>query len=181
VNDKVRALEQQMLALKDEIRQAREEVEAQPVANHVFETEAGEVRLSDLFGDQEDLLVIHNMGKSCSYCTLWADGLDALVPHLARRAAVVLVNGDPVDVQKSHAASRGWRHHRVVRDASGEFTRAVGMLTEDGWMPGLSGFRKDASGVKMTGQTYFGPGDDFCGVWPAFELLEGGAKGWEPT
>ena len=45
-----------------------------PVEDVVFESEVGPVRLSELFGEHDDLVIIHNMGASCRYCTLWADG-----------------------------------------------------------------------------------------------------------
>src|SRR5213595_1729644 len=37
-------------------------------------------RLSELFGKHEDLILIHNMGAGCMYCTMWADGLNGLFP-----------------------------------------------------------------------------------------------------
>ncbi|MBX3097627.1 MAG: DUF899 family protein [Fimbriimonadaceae bacterium] len=182
MNETIRNIESQIEQLKQQLAKARAEAVPEPVANHQFESPDGDKTLSDLFGDQEDLLVIHNMGQSCNYCTLWADGLDAFVPHLQRRAAVMLVNGDPLEQQASHKASRAWRHMPMVRDASGEFTKAMGMMDDDGdRAPGISGFRKATDGsIHRTGTTWFGPGDDFCSVWPAFELLAGGSKGWEP-
>ena len=38
---------------------------------------------------KRDLIVIHNMGASCPYCTLWADGFNGIYDHLADRAAFV--------------------------------------------------------------------------------------------
>jgi predicted dithiol-disulfide oxidoreductase (DUF899 family) len=63
----------------------------------------GSVQLSDLFGEHEDLIVIHNMGVSCPYCTLWADGFNGLIRHLEDRAAFVMVSPDPPDIQKEFA------------------------------------------------------------------------------
>src|SRR5437660_1814645 len=34
------------------------------------------VSLASLFGEHEDMIVIHNMGVWCAYCTLWADGFN---------------------------------------------------------------------------------------------------------
>ncbi|TVS08776.1 MAG: DUF899 domain-containing protein, partial [Phycisphaerales bacterium] len=47
---------------------------AEPVGEYAFTTSDGEVSLADLFAGKRDLLIIHNMGKRCSYCTMWADG-----------------------------------------------------------------------------------------------------------
>ena len=44
------------------------------------------VNLHSLFGTKDDLIIIHNMGKSCPYCTLWADGLIGFKKHLENRA-----------------------------------------------------------------------------------------------
>lgn len=67
------------------------------------------VRLSDLFGRHEDLMVVHNMGSSCPGCTLWADGYNGVHHHVVTRAAFVVSSPDPPDVQEAFAASRGWR------------------------------------------------------------------------
>jgi len=46
------------------------------------------VALSSLFGDHRDIIVVHNMGQSCRYCTMWADRFNGLYPYLANRSAV---------------------------------------------------------------------------------------------
>jgi hypothetical protein len=70
----------------------------------------------------------------------------------------------------------------MVQDATKEFSSAMGMYSEKGWWPGASGFHKDSEGkMTRTGIGTFGPGDEICMVWPLFELLDGGAKGWEPS
>ena len=40
---------------------------ARDVGGFVFATPDGEVALRDLFGVQDDLIVVHNMGAGCSY------------------------------------------------------------------------------------------------------------------
>ena len=34
---------------------------------------------------KDDLVVIHNMGASCAYCTLWGDGFNGVYEHLANK------------------------------------------------------------------------------------------------
>jgi predicted dithiol-disulfide oxidoreductase (DUF899 family) len=121
------------------------------------------------------------MGKSCNYCSLWADGLDGYFPHIAGRAALVLVSPDDPATQRAFAEQRGWRYP-TVSDSTGEFTKAMGMYNEtDGYWPGVSSFHKaDDGALTRKNTTFFGPGDDFCPVWPLMELLEGGQQGWEP-
>jgi predicted dithiol-disulfide oxidoreductase (DUF899 family) len=67
-----------LLALHDEIRALQKTIELQPVQDYVFEGWSGPVRLSELFAGKRDLFVIHNMGTSCRYCTMWADGFNGV-------------------------------------------------------------------------------------------------------
>jgi predicted dithiol-disulfide oxidoreductase (DUF899 family) len=66
------------------------------------------VKLSALFGDKDELLVIHNMGKGCVYCTMWADGFRGDAPHIQNRMAMVLTSPDKPEVMAAFAADRNW-------------------------------------------------------------------------
>ena len=138
-------------------------------------TDGQAVRLSELFGEHDDLLVVHNMGRGCNYCTLWADGFRGYVDHIDRRCAFVLCSDDSPEIVAGHAAARGW-NFRCVSGAGTGFARAMGYADEQGNpLPGVSSFHRQASGsIVRTGHMPFGPGDDFCPVWPLFDLLEGG-------
>lgn len=151
-----------------------------PVEDFVFESEVGPVRLSELFGEHDDLVIIHNMGGSCRYCTLWADGFSGYLRHIEERTSFVVVSPDSPEAQRKLAQARGWSF-RMVQDAEQRFSQELGMLVEGGWWPGASGYHREADGqITLTGLRTFGPGDQFCLVWPLFELLDGGPKGWEP-
>ncbi len=103
----------------------------------------GPVRLSQLFGGGRDLIVIHNMGASCPYCTMWADGYNGLYAHIATRAALVVSSPDPPDVQRRFARSRGWRFP-IVSHQGTTFAADMGYRSRDGgWLPGLSAFRRE--------------------------------------
>lgn len=142
------------------------------------------VSLADLFQDREDLIVIHNMGKGCSYCTLWADGLNGVLPHLEDRSGIVLMNADAPDVQREFAASRGWKF-RMVQDAEGAFTTDMGFARmSDGkryLAPGYSTFHRAADGsITRVAYDMFGPGDTYMPVFHMFPLLKDGENGWTP-
>ena len=77
--------------------------------NYLFDTLNGQTTLLELFADQDRLLVIHNMGQGCRYCTLWADGLNGFVPHIESGMALVLVSKDAPELQRRFANSRAWR------------------------------------------------------------------------
>ena len=68
-----------------------------------------QVSLLDLFGDKNELFVVHNMGKSCSYCTMWADGFNGIYHHLIDQASFVVASPDTPEVQENFAAERKWR------------------------------------------------------------------------
>ena len=95
------------------MRDIQASIEPEEVADYEFATPDGPVRLSGLFGDKRDLIVILNMGASCPACTLWADGYSGLYPHIAQRAAFVVSSPDVPEVQQRFAASRGWRFPMV--------------------------------------------------------------------
>jgi predicted dithiol-disulfide oxidoreductase (DUF899 family) len=142
------------------------------------------VTLDELFGDKEDLIVIHNMGKGCVYCTLWADEINGIRQHLSNRAALAVINPNPIEVQKEFAASRGWQF-RMLSDADMDFTLDMGFAIEkDGKryaQPGFSTFHRDADGkISRVGYDEFGPGDQYSSVWHFFDLLKDGVKEWEP-
>jgi predicted dithiol-disulfide oxidoreductase (DUF899 family) len=99
--------------LRREMRTLRAEAEPEQVRDYELATPQGSVRLSSLFGDKRDLIVIHNMGVSCAYCTLWADGYNGIYHHLIERAAFVVSSPDPPDVQRTFAQERGWRFPMV--------------------------------------------------------------------
>ena len=115
----------------------------------MFEGWSGPVRLSELFAGKRDLFVIHNMGTTCRYCTMWADGFNGVYEHLADRAAFVLATPNTPDVQKQFAKSRGWRFP-MVSHAGNSFAKDLGYRLERGdetgedssrWVPGVSAFQ----------------------------------------
>lgn len=182
MTSRIQELEAQIEQLKQELSKARRETKPERVSDYTFQSSEGDISLSKLFGERQDLLVIHNMGKSCNYCTMWADLLPCQLRHLERRAAVVVISPDAPETQRAFAAERGWTM-RMVSDQGGQFTPDMGFKTDtDGYWPGVSAFHKESDGtIVRTGKAVFGPGDDFCPPWHFFDLLQGGAGDWEPN
>ncbi len=176
---RIAELEEQIRSAQAEQRQLiRESTDHSPVRDFAFETTAGPVLLSALFGEHKDLIVIHNMGASCSYCTLWADGFNGVLPHLNNRAGFVVVSPDAPDVQESLAKSRGW-NFTLVSDTQ-SFTTAMGYRSTDSVTPGFSTFRKEGDVIRRVGHASFGPGDPYSGIWHLFAMLDGGVAKWGP-
>lgn len=178
--------------LQTEIQERQEELELlrrargpEPVEDHLLQGPEGPLRLSALFGDHDDLLLIHNMGRRCPYCTMWADGFQGLLRHLQERAAIVLCSPDAPPEQAAFAASRGWTLP-MVSDPSGEVTTALGFReVKDGrtmLTPGVSAFHRSPSGEihRVTSDT-FGPGDAYNAGWHLMGLLQDGVGPWRPT
>jgi predicted dithiol-disulfide oxidoreductase (DUF899 family) len=182
VPDDVRRLEDEIARLKARLAQLRRSAPRPMVPDYTLRRGDGSpVRLSELFNGKPDLLIIHNMGRSCPYCTLWADGFNGVAEHLASRAGVALVSPDQPATLEKFSKERGWRFP-VVSSHGSPFTRDLGFEPETGkqW-PGASGLRRNADGsiVRVAAAT-FGPGDDFCSVWHLFDLLAEVADGWQP-
>jgi len=180
---RIQDLEQQISALKQELAAARAERQPDPILeDYEFQTLDGARRLSELFGDHPDLILVHNMGGGCNYCTLWADGYSGYLRHINTRASFVVVSPDTPEQQRRLAEARGWGF-TMAQDADRRFTTEMGYYREDegGWWPGVSVFHRDADGtITRTGEAGLGPGDDFCMVWPLFEMCPGGVGDWEP-
>lgn len=68
-------LELEIMEKTQALAALRQEEGGIEVADYTFRTSGGEATLSGLFAGRERLLVIHNMGQGCRYCTLWADGI----------------------------------------------------------------------------------------------------------
>jgi len=172
------AYRSQIAELRQKMREAQASVEPEPVRDYEFATPEGSVRLSQLFGGKQDLFVIHNMGRSCPHCTLWADGFNGLYPHIADRAAFVVSSPDAPDVQRRFAADRGWRFPMVSHQGS-SFAADMGYHSaKDGWLPGVSVLRRGGERILRVADTGFEPSDDFCSLWHLFDLLPEGAAGW---
>jgi predicted dithiol-disulfide oxidoreductase (DUF899 family) len=179
---KLVAMEKKIKSDKSRLTKLRQGATPEPVGNYTFTQHDGsQATLSSLFGAKQDLILVHNMGKGCAYCTLWADGFNGLTPHLENRAAFVVVSKDDLETQRRFYESRGWTF-KMVSSFGTTFSRDLHFEDEKGHqMPGVSAFRKDAEGnVVRTGFTYFGPGDDFCALWPMLDLLPEGSAGWGP-
>lgn len=175
-------LEHQIYQLNQELFEARKETTPEPVEDATFLRNDGtSVRLSELFGQHDTLILIHNMGAACPYCTLWADLFTSVVPKLQERTSFVLVSPDPPAAQAKIREKRGWNFDTVC-DETGDWTRAMGYLGENGYWPGCSAFHRDADGkITRVNRTIFGPGDSFNSIWHFFSLLPGGAGDWEPS
>ena len=163
-NSKIVELEQRIAELSAELNALRRTSPATPVPNYPFRTETGDTTLRNLFGDRDKLLVIHNMGHGCRYCTLWADGFNGLLPHLESALAVVLVSKDSPEVQRNFANSRGWRF-RLASHGGGAYIQEQGVYGSAENYPGAVVYELDGDAMRRKNACVFGPGDIYCALW----------------
>jgi predicted dithiol-disulfide oxidoreductase (DUF899 family) len=185
IDKEIDSLESELELAKQRLVEARKRRPREEVQNYLFKgVDDGDVRLSELFGVKNDLILVHNMGTGCCHCTMWADGFTGLVPHLQDRAAFVVCSPDKPEVQKKFAAKRNW-NFKMVSAHDNSFIRDMGFWEDSGpypgpW-PGVSTFHRDPDGkIFRVAKTHFSPNDDFCAVWPFLDMLENGSNGWEP-
>ena len=139
-----------------------------------------EVKLSELFGERDELILVHNMGRKCPYCTLWADGFNGIYKHIEDRAAFVVVSPDDPETQKTFASGRNWKF-RLYSAQGSSFIKDMGFEGEKGdYWPGVSTFVKKDDKIFRIAKDSFGPRDNYCSVWHLFDLLPQGAGVWQP-
>lgn len=172
-------LEKQLVGLKKKLALARRKTGKRLVPDYELHGWGGGVRLSELFGDKKELIVIQNMGRHCSYCTLWADGFNGMLPHLEDRAAFVVCSPDSSETQQAFAGARGWKF-RMVSSQETTFKKDLGFESKGRALPGVTTFQKDARGkIWQVASAGFGPGDDYCSLWSLLDLLPKGVN-WTP-
>jgi predicted dithiol-disulfide oxidoreductase (DUF899 family) len=175
----IEALEMQIYELTARLNKLRQAASGSEVGAYRFATLAGEVSLLDLFGDKDTLLLIHNMGQGCRYCTLWADGFNGFLPHLESAMSVVLVSKDDPELQRRFANSRGWRF-RLASHGGGDYMTEQSVQDGGGNMPGAVVYTRDGSMVRRKNAVIFGPGDRFCSAWNLLALAGLDEGSWTP-
>lgn len=181
VQQRLEALHEQRTALQNEILALQAEAAAMPVRDYeLHDPDGNPVRLSELFGAGDQLILVHNMGFRCSYCTMWADGFNALHPYIQRRAAFVVVSNDTPEQQKRGAELRGWTFPLYTARGTSLFLD-LGFEQDGNYWPGVSTLVKDADGLRRHSSAIFGPGDVFNPAWHFFDLLERNDESIEPT
>lgn len=173
-------LRKTFLAARAELKQALAEAFSCEVQDYAFASVNGPATLSSLFGAKRDLFVIHNMGRGCNSCTMWADGFNGLYPHIADRAAFVVSNAETPDQQREFAASRGWKFPMVSTQGT-TFAADMGFTNAAGKpMPGVSAFQRQDGKIVRVSASGFNDDDEFCPVWRLFDMLPEGASDWRP-
>jgi predicted dithiol-disulfide oxidoreductase (DUF899 family) len=168
-------LEKELGKIRKKMLKVQSKLGKKEVQDYTLKDSGGsDVKLSQLFGDKKDLVLIHNMGKACRYCTLWADGFNGNFYFIQKLAGFALVSPDTPEVQKSFAAERGWKFP-MYSGAGSAFIKDMGYQDKKGgYLPGASVFHKNDDGsITRVSKTFFGPGDFYCSVWHFLDMVPG--------
>ena len=179
MSETISDLEKQIFELTTRLNELRKSSTGDVVPNYTFATLNGESTLLDLFGDRDQLLLIHNMGQGCRYCTLWADGFNGFLPHLESELAVVLVSKDSPEVQRQFANSRDWRF-RLASHGGGDYIREQTVCQGEMNMPGAVVYERDNDTIRRRNSCVFGPGDLYCSMWGLLALAGRDDGNWTP-
>lgn len=174
LGEQIRELQKKEIALKQKWG-------ARDVADYELQGPDGAVKLSEAFGDKSLMVLVHNMGKQCPYCTLWADGFNSIygniengVPGGETRAAFIVVSPDDPQTQAEYAQSRGWKF-RMLSAKDSSLPKDLGYQdAEKGYyLPGVSILKKEGGKITRVARDFFGPGDNYNFVFRMFELMPG--------
>lgn len=175
----IQAIEQQIFELNMKLVALRKNGANIEVPNYSFQTLEGSVTLRELFGDKDKLLLIHNMGQACRYCTLWADGFNGFVSHIESAMSLVLVSKDAPEIQRRFASSRAWRF-RLASHGGGPYIEEQSVVKDQGNMPGAVVYERVGDKIVRQNSCVFGPGDLYCSMWGLLGLARLGAEDWTP-
>jgi predicted dithiol-disulfide oxidoreductase (DUF899 family) len=173
VKARISELSRKLIRERQELVGLLRETAIGPVDDYEFrDLDGSAVRLSDLFGERSDLIVVQNMGVDCSYCAMWADGFNGIVDHLRNRAGFAVCMPESPETVRAFAASRSWRFP-VVSSANNSFKKDLGFGdASTGYMPGVSTFARSGGVIRNVANDEFQPGDVYCPTWHLFELLD---------
>ena len=178
-NNEIRAIEQQIRQLMEKLAKLQQSNRSNEVNNCKFSPLNGETNLLELFGEKDKLLVIHNMGQGCRYCTLWADGFNGFVQHLESIMSVVLVSKDPPKIQRQFANARVWRF-RLASHGGGDYIQEKSVMEGSNNMPGAVVYERDGKKIYRKNDCVFGPGDIYCSMWSLLGLAGLNETNWTP-
>lgn len=172
------AAEKQLTAQRDALTARRREMPWREVTtDYTFDGPDGSVTLADLFGDADQLVVMHFMygadwDEGCPSCSFWADTYDGTTEHLAaRNTAYVVVSNAPLAELVSYQRRMGWSFpwyscggttfggdlgvNPPAGSEPGEEWLYNGQPVIADEMPGISVFGRDETGrIGLTYQTF---------------------------
>jgi len=114
--------------------------------NYAFEGQRGAVRLSQLFGDKNTLVLYSMMlgpqrERACPMCTAMLTSWEGTARNLRERVALAVTARSPIERLLDFKKERGWQNLQIYSDTTGDYTGAY-VDAGDGDVPGLSVFTR---------------------------------------
>lgn len=114
--------------------------------DYAFESSRGVVRLSQLFGDKDTLIIYSMMfgpqrERACPMCTAMLTSWDGTARNLRERVALAVTARSPIERLLDFKRERGWQNLQLYSDINGDYTRAY-VSADDDDVPGLSVFTR---------------------------------------
>jgi predicted dithiol-disulfide oxidoreductase (DUF899 family) len=163
-SDAYRAARDELLEAERELRLQTERVAAlrrtlppggQVAEDYVFEDGVDairQVKLSDLFGDKQTLVLYSfmygpNAKAPCPLCTSFLDALEAQAEHIEQQVALAVVAKSPSPRIRGFTDRRGWKRLRLLSSHGSTYHRDYhGELADGTQMPMMNVFtRKDGT------------------------------------
>src|ERR1700733_15232461 len=116
------------------------------LAHYTFAGHDGTVRVSQLFGDK-DTLVIYSMmfgpqrERACPMCTAMLTSWEGTARNLRERVALAVTARSPIERLFELKKERGWQNLQIYSDIKGDYTRSY-VSADDGDVPGLAVFTR---------------------------------------
>jgi predicted dithiol-disulfide oxidoreductase (DUF899 family) len=167
--------------------------------DYVFDEGDRTVRLSELFADGKDTLLLYSymfgpeMKSACSSCTSMLDGLDGQAPHVTQRVNLAVVAKSSIARVREFTDARGWRNLRLLSSAGNTYNHDYHGETADGaQMPTMNVFTRKKGRIYHTwsSELMFAPPDRgqdgrhidlLWPLWNVFDLTpEGRGTSWHP-
>jgi predicted dithiol-disulfide oxidoreductase (DUF899 family) len=155
-----------------------------------------QVRLSELFGEHDTLLLYSfmygpEMSRPCQMCTSLLDSLDGAAPDVLERAGFAVVAKSPIDRLREYARQRGWVNMRLVSSADSSYNRDYhGEDAHGDQVSRMNVFTRDGGEIRhfwATEQSEPPPGQEdrhVDTIWPLWNLLDltrAGRGDWHPA
>jgi predicted dithiol-disulfide oxidoreductase (DUF899 family) len=180
VEEKICELEKGLLETKKQISELRKDLPPEEVKDYeLTDLNGKKITFLSLFAGHNELLLVHNMGPQCPYCTLWADGFRTLKPYFNSRCSFVLETDRFHEEIKKIKEERSWDFD-VVSSFETTLKKDLGFQDEKMNFPGVSSFYKEDGKIFRHATAPFGPGDDFCSIWGLLSLLKDQSIEWQP-
>lgn len=159
-----------------------------------FDSEAGPVTLSQMFGPHDTLVTYNWMygpqrARPCPMCTSMLSAYDGEMPDILQCVAFAVIGRSPLDKLLAFARERGWRHLRIYSSAGNTFNRDyAGEDPDGGDVPEFNVFTRNGDTITHfwggeMGPTTADPGEDPRGApdaMPIWNILDMTPRGRDP-